>query len=81
MTGQAANKIVLAGSAEMALRGADAAVIATPWPEFQGIPPSLFNREMRRAVVLDPSRHLEKQLMKESEIEYFAIGVSHEIGR
>ncbi|MBV9154945.1 MAG: UDP-glucose/GDP-mannose dehydrogenase family protein [Acidobacteriaceae bacterium] len=81
LTSDAANKIVLAESAEMALRGADAAVIATPWPEFQTIPPALFNREMRGAVVLDPGRHLEKQLRKESEIKYFAIGVSHEVGR
>ncbi len=71
----------LAGSAEMAVRDADAVVIATPWPEFQAISPAVFTRAMRGSIVLDPARHLENQLKNEPGIKYFAIGISHEIGR
>lgn len=68
--------VQLAASGELALDGADAALIATPWPELRSIPPQAFTRRMRRTVVLDPARHMESVLQSEHQIEYFAIGVS-----
>lgn len=66
----------LAASGELALEGADAALIATPWPELKSIPRRAFAQGMRRNVVLDPARHMESVLKGGHEIEYFAIGVS-----
>ena len=68
--------VQLAASGELALDGADATLIATPWPELRSIPPQAFAQRMRRAVVLDPARHMESVLQGENQIEYFAIGVS-----
>jgi predicted dinucleotide-binding enzyme len=69
-------KIQLAASGELALDGADAALIATPWPELRSISPQAFAQRMRRTVVLDPARHMESVFEGEHKIEYFAIGVS-----
>jgi UDPglucose 6-dehydrogenase len=68
--------VELAASGELALAGADAVLIATPWPELRSIPPEAFVQRMRRTVVLDPARHMESVLQGERQIEYFAIGVS-----
>lgn len=68
--------VELAASGELALDGADAALIATPWPELRSIPPQAFAQRMRRTVVLDPARHMESVFEGEHKIEYFAIGVS-----
>jgi UDPglucose 6-dehydrogenase len=68
--------VQLAVSGEVALDGADAALIATPWPELRSIPPQAFAQRMRRNIVLDPARHMESVLKDENQIEYFAIGVS-----
>jgi len=66
----------LSQSAEGALEGADAALIATPWPELKAIPPAAFEKKMRRPLVLDPARHLEEVLKGEKGVEYFGIGAS-----
>jgi UDPglucose 6-dehydrogenase len=63
-------------SGEVALEGADAALIATPWPELRSIPAQAFAQRMRRCVVLDPARYMESVLKNQNQIEYFAIGVS-----
>jgi UDPglucose 6-dehydrogenase len=68
--------VQLTVSGEVALEGADAALIATPWPELRSIPAQAFAQRMRRCVVLDPARHMESVLKNENQIEYFAIGVS-----
>jgi UDPglucose 6-dehydrogenase len=68
--------VQLAASGELALDGADAALIATPWPELRSIPPRAFMQRMRRTVVLDPARHMESVLQSVHQMEYFAIGVS-----
>ncbi|MGH9697635.1 MAG: UDP-glucose dehydrogenase family protein [Bryobacteraceae bacterium] len=68
--------VQLAASGELALEGAHAVLIATPWPEFRSIPAQAFAQGMRRPVVLDPARHMESVLKSERQIEYFAIGVS-----
>jgi UDPglucose 6-dehydrogenase len=69
----------LTAASELALETADAAVIATPWPEFRSIPSLTFVEKMRRALVLDPNRHLNEVLRNDHRVEYFAIGVANEI--
>jgi len=71
--------VQLKANAELALETADAAVIATLWPEFRSIPSLTFVKKMRRALVLDPDRHLNEVLREEHRVEYFAIGVANEI--
>lgn len=61
-----------AGSAREALSGADAAVIATPWPEFATLPADDF-LAMRTRIVIDPMRHLERSLAQ-TPITYLSIG-------
>lgn len=73
--------IHLCAAAEEALRGADAAVIATAWPEFQELPPELFVREMKTAVVVDAARHLERGLRSEPRIRYYGIGMGRHATR
>jgi len=64
----------LCGSAAAALRGADAVLIATPWPEFRDLSPDLFVREMRQPLVFDPGRHLQSAIGADRRIRYFAVG-------
>ncbi len=66
----------LMNRAEDALYGADAVLIATPWPEFQSLPPELFLHGMHRALVLDPNRYLENTFKAQPAVEYYGIGIS-----
>ena len=66
-------------SAEEALSGADAALVATEWPEFRELEPDAFARDMRRPLVLDPARFLEHKLASDKRIQYIAIGRRHEV--
>jgi UDPglucose 6-dehydrogenase len=59
-------------SAREALSGADAAVIATPWPEFATLPADDF-LAMRTRIVIDPMRHLERTLAQ-MPVTYLSIG-------
>jgi UDPglucose 6-dehydrogenase len=63
----------LSADVEVALAGADALVVATEWPEFASLTPCVIQTKMRRALVLDQARFLEKQLGG-GEIEYLAVG-------
>lgn len=66
--------ISLASSVKDALREADAAVIATEWPEFQDVSASAFIEMMRSPVILDPKRFLEATLAGDARIQYIAVG-------
>jgi UDPglucose 6-dehydrogenase len=67
--------IHLCASAEQTLRGADAAIVATAWPQFQELSPETIVREMRQPLVIDPARHLEARLRQDSRIKYYGIGM------
>lgn len=67
--------IRLVNELDVALDEADAVLVATAWPEFRSLPAAAFPQRMRRAVVLDPARHLEAILKGERGVEYHAIGV------
>ncbi len=66
--------IHLCSTAKEALRGADAALIATEWPEFKILSTADFLATMNTPRVFDPSRFLESELAQECKISYFAIG-------
>jgi UDPglucose 6-dehydrogenase len=63
----------IAASPQVALSGADAAIIVTEWPEFRELVADDF-KGMARALVLDQSRFLEAQLSGKTGIEYFITG-------
>jgi UDPglucose 6-dehydrogenase len=64
--------VQIAGSAREALTGADAAIVATPWPEFASLSAHDF-LAMRTRVVIDPMRHLERTLAQ-APVIYLSIG-------
>ncbi|HWJ20355.1 MAG TPA: nucleotide sugar dehydrogenase [Geobacterales bacterium] len=64
----------LRSNAPDALSGADAVLIATPWPEFRDISVDLLLTRMREPVVFDPGRHLQQALGADSRVRYFAVG-------
>ncbi len=61
-------------SAKDALQGADAALVATEWPEFCSLSADDFIRSMKRPIVLDPSRFLYAQLGADERIRYLSVG-------
>ncbi len=69
------DSIVYARSLRECLSGADLAVIATPWPEFQRLRPEDFSGEMRNAVVLDCWRVFNAADFGQT-VEYIALGVN-----
>jgi UDPglucose 6-dehydrogenase len=66
--------IRLAASAETALEHSDALVIATAWPDFTALSPAEVLNNMRRAIVIDPARHLQSAVVDDPRILYFAVG-------
>jgi predicted dinucleotide-binding enzyme len=65
--------IQFAPAAESALDGADAAVVATPWPQFLALSSAVVLARMKRAIVIDPARHLQS-VLDDPRVQYFAVG-------
>ena len=61
------------GSIREALAGADAAVVATEWPEFKNITRDDL-QPMRKQVILDPNRFLDASLRETAGPIYAAVG-------
>jgi UDPglucose 6-dehydrogenase len=56
------------------LNGVDAAVVCTEWPQFRAAPwPELLPR-MRRRVIIDPNRFLDRQLLACADCEHLSVG-------
>jgi UDPglucose 6-dehydrogenase len=55
--------------------GADALVIATPWPQYRALAVSDLARKMRGRLVIDPYRVLDAQSAAEAGFEYHALGM------
>jgi UDPglucose 6-dehydrogenase len=68
--------VLLCPSAAEALSGAEAAVLATPWPEFRSLDWAAVTRQMRRALVLDPHGFVKGQVRAVPKIEYHTVGSS-----
>jgi UDPglucose 6-dehydrogenase len=66
--------LVLCGSAEEALAGADVAVVATEWPDYRTLKAQEVVRLMRRPRVIDPNHFLAGQLAGDPRITYVATG-------
>jgi UDPglucose 6-dehydrogenase len=64
----------LCSSAESAVRGADAVVIATEWPDFYGLDWPRLVSTMAQRVVLDANGMLAEQLGALSDVTYSAVG-------
>jgi len=65
--------ITLRPSADEALRDADAAVLATPWPEFSSLDWAVATRHMRRKLLLDAHGFVKEQV-RQAGIEYHTVG-------
>ncbi len=67
--------IELAASPAAALRGADALVVCTPWPEFRQVPADTVAGSMTRPVVVDPGGHLHETFGQAAAVRYVRVGV------
>jgi UDPglucose 6-dehydrogenase len=63
-----------------ALRGADLAIVATPWPDYRDLAPGDFVAAMRRPVVVDQSWLLGAVLGADTRIHYVAPGRRRPVG-
>jgi len=66
--------IVLQTDVESALSQADAAIVATEWPEFRTITAASCRELMRNAVICDPNRFLAATLEDVTGIDYVTVG-------
>jgi UDPglucose 6-dehydrogenase len=62
------------GCAREALAGADAAVFATPWPEYRDLKSDTILEVMRQPQVIDPNHFLADLLASDPRITYLAPG-------
>jgi len=67
-------------SVKECLKGAELCVLATPWEEFRSLKPEDFFKSMRKPLLLDCWRILNRSEFKE-KIEYIAIGLYDGSGR
>lgn len=66
--------VTLLASDETALAGADAAVICTEWPQFREANWTHLAPTMRRALIVDANRYLEKPLHGVAGVEHISVG-------
>jgi UDPglucose 6-dehydrogenase len=66
--------VVMAESVIAALRGADAAVIVTEWPEFAELDWRAMGAEMATPIVVDGRNFLDPKAMREAGLTYDSIG-------
>ena len=64
-----------------ALEGAQAVLIATPWPELRKLKAEEVATKMDRPVVVDPSGYLAEILENDPRIVYLSVGRTHETCR
>jgi UDPglucose 6-dehydrogenase len=67
--------IELMASPAAALRGADALVVCTPWPEFRRVSADTVAGSMAHPVVLDPAGYLRESLGQAAAVRYLRVGV------
>ena len=66
--------VTLCATAGEALREVDAAVLATPWPEFRDLDWAADTKSMRRRLLLDPHGFVKTQAGGLSAVEYHTVG-------
>lgn len=66
--------VEFADSAEEAMRGADAAVVVTEWPELRDLPWAELRPTMRNPLVIDGRNHLDAAAMRAGGYAYEGMG-------
>ena len=66
--------VILASSAEAAMEGAEAVVVATEWPEFREINTETIIGTLKRPIVIDQNRFLGREIVDNPQIRYVTIG-------
>lgn len=66
--------ITYAKSAEDALEGSDALLIATEWKEFASVPPKLLAKKLKTKMVFDGRNMFDPSTMRQAGLTYFSIG-------
>lgn len=74
LPGDLGSIVSLRSSAEDALRGAAAAVVATEWPELRAIDADLAARVMAEALIFDATGFLRANFASDDRIGYFTCG-------
>jgi UDPglucose 6-dehydrogenase len=69
-----AGHVMLCASPQAALEGADAAVLATEWPQMRELTPDMVVKAMKKPIVLDAARFLRGQLGADDRISYVIVG-------
>jgi UDPglucose 6-dehydrogenase len=64
----------LAAQVADAVKGADAAVVCTEWPEFRGADWAKIAPAMRQRIFVDANRFLEKELKNLPAVEHLSVG-------
>lgn len=67
--------IALQASLEEAVRGADAVVIATEWPDYRQITPDQWAEWMTTPLILDAGYFLPNTIGQDTRIHYYAVGL------
>ena len=67
-------KAVVASDPLVALRGADALMILTPWPQYRAIRPAAIAAGMRGRVVLDPYAVLDADAAHAVGLRHYTLG-------
>jgi UDPglucose 6-dehydrogenase len=67
--------IALQTTPEDAVRGADAVVIATEWPEYRQIQPDQWVEWMAKPLILDAGYFLPNTIALDTRIHYYAVGL------
>jgi UDPglucose 6-dehydrogenase len=66
--------VALTDGIEAALTQADAAVVCTEWPQFRDASWAQVLKPMRRALLIDANRFLEKPLQGVTGVEHISVG-------
>ena len=67
-------RVLLATSAREAVRGADAVIVATEWPEFRRLSANEVANEMVGSLVLDPGRFLSPEFSGDPRLTVMSVG-------
>jgi UDPglucose 6-dehydrogenase len=68
------NHVHLATTSETAMKGADAAVLCTPWAEFRVLNWAAALGAMRRPLLLDSAAFIEAQVKGVPGVRYVTVG-------
>jgi UDPglucose 6-dehydrogenase len=68
--------LILCDTAEDAIRGADAIVVATEWPAFRALTAEGIATSAPGTLVLDANRFLAASLAADARIRYVAVGTA-----